>query len=75
MYLLLSNIIGADVTHASPGVWRPSIAALVASYDKDGARYFSTHSVQGPRMEIIADLEEMLVVGNNLFLLSKRLPL
>lgn len=54
-------IVGADVTHASPGVWRPSIAALVASYDKDGARYFSTHSVQGPRMEIIADLEEMLV--------------
>ncbi|PAV23570.1 argonaute [Pyrrhoderma noxium] len=53
-------VVGADVTHASPGVRRPSVASLVASYDRSAAQYSPAYSVQEPRTEIISQLEDML---------------
>ncbi|GAB2263070.1 hypothetical protein Droror1_Dr00004067 [Drosera rotundifolia] len=53
-------IIGADVTHASPGEDSvPSIAAVVASMDwPEITKYRGLVSAQGPREEIIRDLYE-----------------
>ncbi|KAI8979788.1 Piwi domain-containing protein [Mycotypha africana] len=54
-------IIGADVTHPSPGDFnRPSIAALSASMDARASRYSSAIRVQANRTEIIADLANMM---------------
>ena len=59
----LTHFAGADVTHASPGVRRPSVASLVASYDRSAAQYSPAYSVQEPRTEIISQLEDMLYVS------------
>lgn len=40
----------------------PSITALVASVDQMANQYIAFSNVQEPRIEIIADLEQMMVV-------------
>ncbi|KAG0337299.1 Eukaryotic translation initiation factor 2C [Podila humilis] len=55
-------IIGADVSHPSPGDrMRPSIAALVGSLDNRASRYTTSIRVQTARTEAIADLASMVV--------------
>lgn len=54
-------VLGADVTH--PGIGesdRPSIAAVVASYDIKMSRYGAAVRLQNTRQEIISDLGGML---------------
>ncbi|KAK7472435.1 hypothetical protein VKT23_000550 [Stygiomarasmius scandens] len=53
-------VIGADVSHPSPGSKSPSIASLVASVDKQATRYAGLMRIQHSRMEIIVDMQEML---------------
>ena len=62
---LLRPITGADVSHPGPGVLRPSVAAVVSSVDERAARYVAKCAVQGPRTEIIEDLESLIDVGSN----------
>lgn len=55
-------VLGADVTHPGPGEadGRPSIAAVVASYDIKLSRYGANVRVQPARQEIISDLKDMV---------------
>ncbi|KAJ6618325.1 Piwi domain-containing protein [Mycena sp. CBHHK59/15] len=53
-------IMGADVSHPGPGVARPSIASLVWSWVQAAASYIAFSEVQGPREEIIQDLQSMV---------------
>ena len=57
--------LGADVGHASPGVQRPSLASVVFSVDDTFSRYQALARLQQGRMEVIADLKAMMVVGGN----------
>ncbi|SCZ89482.1 BZ3500_MvSof-1268-A1-R1_Chr1-1g01209 [Microbotryum saponariae] len=54
-------IIGADVTHPGPGSFAPSIAAVVATMNKDFTLYGSRIHVQNSRVELITDLEGMMM--------------
>ncbi|KAL0580091.1 hypothetical protein V5O48_001950 [Marasmius crinis-equi] len=54
-----SMILGADVGHPAPGLQRPSISSLVWSTDPEATKYSSTTRIQAPRLEYIADLQEM----------------
>jgi Piwi domain len=63
--LLLSHltqiIIGADVNHPAVGDnLRPSFASVIASMDARATRYAASLRAQGPRVEIISDLESMV---------------
>jgi eukaryotic translation initiation factor 2C len=51
--------MGADVTHASPGLEIPSVAAVVSSVDPDATRYSTYCRAQGPRMEMIEAMYEI----------------
>ncbi|KIJ32100.1 hypothetical protein M422DRAFT_36017 [Sphaerobolus stellatus SS14] len=53
-------VIGADVSHGSPDSKTPSVAGLVASWDKYFSRYVAFTGLQESRMEQIADLETMM---------------
>ena len=56
-------VFGADVTHPGIGeLGKPSIAALVSNVDAKMAKYTSVVSVQESRMELIADLKNMVKV-------------
>ena len=56
-------IFGADVTHPSPqDVTTPSIAAVVASMDAHPNQYSAEVRIQKHRLEIIAELKEMVVI-------------
>ncbi|KAI9929068.1 hypothetical protein ASPWEDRAFT_128423 [Aspergillus wentii DTO 134E9] len=57
-----SMIIGADVTHATLGVWSPSMAAMSVCMDSFGGRYWGACEANGDRIEIIAraNIEIML---------------
>ena len=46
-------IIGADVSHASPGSLQPSMAALTVSMDTICARYAAACETNGHRVEMI----------------------
>lgn len=48
-------IIGADVSHASPGSLAPSTAALTISLDKFGGRYAAAVQTNGQRVEMITE--------------------
>jgi eukaryotic translation initiation factor 2C len=49
-----SIIIGADVSHASPGSVAPSMAAVSVSIDEFGSRYMGTCETNQERVEIIS---------------------
>ncbi|KAF9527970.1 argonaute-like protein [Crepidotus variabilis] len=54
-------VLGADVIHPAPGAdGRPSFTSLVSSVDSNTAKYIATSRVQEGRVEMIADLEEMV---------------
>jgi len=56
-------IFGIDVTHPSPGSSQtaPSIAGVVASVDAKFSQYPASIRAQARRVEIVAELEEMVV--------------
>ncbi|KAH8692689.1 putative eukaryotic translation initiation factor eIF-2C4 [Talaromyces proteolyticus] len=58
-----SIIIGADVSHASPGSLAPSLTAISVSADKVGAKYMGRCETGLRRVEIIDEqnMKEMLV--------------
>ncbi|KAL8858415.1 MAG: hypothetical protein Q9178_005096 [Gyalolechia marmorata] len=55
-------VIGADVSHAAPGVGAPSYAAMTVSMDKYAARYAAGVQTNGYRVEMIStrNLRDML---------------
>ncbi|MCJ1285782.1 hypothetical protein MMC26_005123 [Xylographa opegraphella] len=55
-------IVGADVSHASPGSLQPSMAALTCSMDKTCCRYAAACESNGHRVEMVTqfNLEDML---------------
>jgi eukaryotic translation initiation factor 2C len=50
-----SLIIGADVSHASPGSVAPSMAALTVSMDRFAGRYAAACETNGSRVEMITE--------------------
>jgi eukaryotic translation initiation factor 2C len=55
-------VMGADVNHPAPGdSLRPSFCSVIASMDSRACRYSASLRAQGPRVEIISDLESMTV--------------
>ena len=48
-------LIGADVSHASPGSQQASMAALTVSFDRFGGRYAAACQTNGQRVEIITE--------------------
>jgi len=61
-------IVGADVTHPGAGIRdKPSIAALVSSFDVTFSRYAAFTRVQTPRMEVIEELEDMFFTALRYF--------
>ncbi|KAJ9070224.1 hypothetical protein DSO57_1010708 [Entomophthora muscae] len=54
-------LLGADVTHPSPGaIDAASVAAVIGSVDSSAARYSSQVRVQESRVEMIGELKEMV---------------
>nr|WDW26278.1 AGO-2 [Amrasca biguttula biguttula] len=54
-------LVGADVTHPSPDQTNiPSVAAVAASHDRRAFAYNMLWRLQGPREEIIADLQAIM---------------
>ncbi|DAA78333.1 TPA_exp: Uncharacterized protein A8136_4309 [Trichophyton benhamiae CBS 112371] len=47
-------IIGADVSHSSPGSFSPSMAAMTVSMDTFGGRYTAGCETNGERVELIS---------------------
>lgn len=47
-------LIGADVSHASPGSQQASMAALTVSFDRFGGRYAAACQTNGHRVEMIS---------------------
>ncbi|KAL9121776.1 MAG: hypothetical protein Q9187_001664 [Circinaria calcarea] len=56
-------IVGADVSHASPGSMQPSMAALTVSMDALCLRYAAACETNGHRVEMIttSNMEQMLM--------------
>lgn len=55
-------VLGADVTHPSPGaIDAASIAAVIGSVDFSAARYSSEIRVQESKVEVILDLKSMII--------------
>jgi eukaryotic translation initiation factor 2C len=56
-------IIGADVSHASPGSQQASMAAMTVSMDKDACRYAAAVQTNGKRVEMIgkANIKSMFM--------------
>ena len=48
-------VIGADVSHASPGSQQASMAALTVSFDRHGGRYAAGCETNGHRVEMISE--------------------
>lgn len=58
-------IIGADVMHPGPGTTdRPSYAAVVGSVDSEISKYIAVSRAQGSRVEMIAELSDMVAVSS-----------
>ena len=60
---LFENHVGADVSHPSPGLPRPSFAAVASSVDMGATKYVASCRMQAPRREIIEELKDMLQVS------------
>ena len=60
-------LIGADVTHASPGSNAPSVAAIVTSMDKNASRYNTFLRAQPPREELISEMYSCVCQGLDRF--------
>lgn len=57
-----SIIIGADVSHASPGSWAPSLSAIAVSADEYGVKYMGNCETGLQNVEIISEenMKDML---------------
>lgn len=55
-------VIGADVSHAAPGLEAPSMAAMTMSMDKNACRYVAACQTNSSRAEMIAErpIEDMM---------------
>ncbi|KAG0308842.1 eukaryotic translation initiation factor 2C, 2 [Dissophora globulifera] len=55
-------VVGADVTHPSPGEdsSKPSVAAVVASVDNEAYKYIGRVLVQDPRLEVIESMQSVM---------------
>ncbi|KAI5301757.1 hypothetical protein KEM56_001385 [Ascosphaera pollenicola] len=51
----MSMVIGADVSHSSPGSAAPSMAAMTMSYDVYGAKYLAGVQTNGQHVEMITE--------------------
>ncbi|KAF9036354.1 hypothetical protein BJ165DRAFT_1409108 [Panaeolus papilionaceus] len=62
-------MVGIDVTHPGPGSVKgtPSIAAVVASIDRDLAQFPASLRIQQSTAEMVTDLAEMMVERLTLF--------
>ncbi|KAH6903111.1 ribonuclease H-like domain-containing protein [Coprinopsis sp. MPI-PUGE-AT-0042] len=62
-------LVGIDVTHPGPGsaTGTPSIAACVASYDKDFSQYPCSLQIQESKKEMVTKLDEMMFERLQLF--------
>ncbi|XP_006458268.1 argonaute-like protein [Agaricus bisporus var. bisporus H97] len=60
-------VIGADVSHPGPGSQLPSIASVVASFDRNACQYAASISVQSSRVEVIENFSEMFLDVLNSF--------
>ncbi|EXJ80238.1 hypothetical protein A1O1_08380 [Capronia coronata CBS 617.96] len=56
-------IIGADVSHASPGSQQASMAALTISFDRFGGRYAAACQTNGHRVEMISEANIRNMLG------------
>ncbi|KAI4257471.1 MAG: hypothetical protein LQ352_001635 [Teloschistes flavicans] len=56
-------IIGADVSHAAPGIGAPSYAAMTVSMDRHACRYAAGVQTNGYRVEMIStrNMRDMLI--------------
>ncbi|KAI9206024.1 Piwi domain-containing protein [Polychytrium aggregatum] len=53
-------LVGCDVTHPPPGSAAPSIAALVGSVNRFGTYFRPAIRTQSSRVEIVAEMEQMM---------------
>ena len=60
-------VVGADVTHASPGSMAPSVSAIVTSMDKYACRYSTFLRAQPPREEVITEMNSCVGQGLDRF--------
>ncbi|TFY67158.1 hypothetical protein EVG20_g4046 [Dentipellis fragilis] len=66
-------VVGADVGHAGAGINnQPSIASVVASYDRGFSKYMTSVSLQEPRTEIITDLTKMMFEAMKFFYMKNQ---
>lgn len=58
-----SIVIGADVSHAAPGLDQPSMAAVTCSLDRYGVRYAAACETNGRRVEMLttANIRSMVL--------------
>jgi eukaryotic translation initiation factor 2C len=56
-------IIGADVSHASPGSPQASMAALTVSFDRHAGRYAAACQTNGHRVEMISEANMRSMLG------------
>jgi eukaryotic translation initiation factor 2C len=49
------TLLGADVSHPSPGSPQPSMAALTMSWDRDAIRYAAACETNGHRVEMLSE--------------------
>ncbi|KAI0077980.1 Piwi-domain-containing protein [Panus rudis PR-1116 ss-1] len=69
-YLHHTMVVGCDVSHPAPGErGKPSIASLMASVDANASVYTSQVALQESRMEIISNIDKMLEVAINDYIL------
>jgi eukaryotic translation initiation factor 2C len=60
--------VGGDVTHPSPDQKDiPSVVGVAASYDVTGFKYNCSWRLQGPRVEMIKDFENIMVDHLNFY--------
>ena len=62
-FLAPTMIIGADVSHASPGSQMPSMAAMAVSFDRHAGRYAAACQTNGRRVEIITETNFRNMLG------------
>ncbi|KAJ3912486.1 Piwi domain-containing protein [Lentinula edodes] len=60
-------VIGADVTHPSPGSTAPSFASLVSSRDPQCSIYSAQMKIQPFRREIIESIDDMMTKAIKIF--------
>ncbi|TEB35970.1 Piwi-domain-containing protein [Coprinellus micaceus] len=71
----VSMIVGADVGHPGPGVYKPSTVALVYNLNPFATKYGAITQLQDPRQEIVSNLESMMKEAMEALMEIARSPL